>query len=788
MKSTINLLLLLFFVAACTPDKQSETNVKAFWNRPAESWYEAVPIGNGLLGGMVYGGISSDTIKLNEATLWSGEPADKQNHTANQYLERIRNLLLADRNTEAQKLIDSTMLGPYNECYLPMGDMVIKWDPAGSITNYRRELNLSEGVVRIDYQLDGNGIKREVFASNPDQVIGIKLSGEKKGKISFKTKLTSLLNNTVSLSGNEIILNGQAPLHAYAHYMGKKDPVYADGHGMKFQIRMLIRTKGGSVEESNGQLAVNKADEVEILLTGTTSYNGFEKDPFTEGKDCNAICTNRINQLRDVSFNELKNRHIKDFSGLFGRVSLNLESSPSDTLPADIRIKNYQPGSDPGLTALYYQFGRYLLISCSRPGSQPANLQGIWSDNLQPAWSANWTLNCNAQINYWPVEQGNLPECHLPLIEMTKELSVDGGRTAKNIYHAGGWVAHHNADIWRQTSPVGGTGLWAIYQVGGAWLCHHVWEHYEFTLDGDYLRDVYPLLKGAAQFYLDNLQLDADGYWVTSPAESFENQYRKSDGTVGWACMGPTQDMQIIRDLFTNCIQAATILKMDQGFIDQVSQKLGKLLPMRISPMTGQLQEWKDDWDAADPHGGQVAHGWGLAVGNLISPRETPELAKAFRKTIEYRKPWESYNAGSWVGSFPARFWVRLYDGSMAQTVLDRHFKLAVFPNLTSKFFETFWEIDENLGITASIGEMLIQSHTGEIVLLPALSPKYPNGEVKGLCTRGGFEVDLNWKNGKPVNAAITSKKGGTCKVRYLDKTAEYRMKAGETIKVNGLF
>ncbi|MCX6226860.1 MAG: glycoside hydrolase family 95 protein, partial [Bacteroidia bacterium] len=453
-----------------------------------------------------------------------------------------------------------------------------------------------------------------------------------------------------------------------------------------------------------------------------------------------------------------------------------------------VRIKNYQPGSDPGLTALYYQFGRYLIISCSRPGSQPANLQGIWSDNLQPAWSANWTLNCNAEINYWPVEQGNLSECHLPLIEMTKELSVDGARTAKIMYNAGGWVAHHNADIWRQTSPVGGTGLWAIYQVGGAWLCHHVWEHYEFTLDEDYLREVYPLLKGAAQFYLDNLQQDADGYWVTSPAESFENQFRKPDGTVGWACMGPTQDMQIIRDLFTNCMQAASILKTDQEFINQVKLKLDKLLPMRISPTNGQLQEWKDDWDAADPRGGQVAHGWGLAVGNQISPRETPELAAAFRKTLEYRKPWESYNAGSWVGSFPARFWVRLYDGPMAQTVMDRHLKLAVFPNLTSKFVDTFWEIDGNLGIAASIGEMLLQSHTGEIVLLPALSPKYPDGEVRGLCARGGFVADLKWMKGKPVNVAITAKKNGSCKVRYLEKTKVFQMKAGETIKVTGLF
>lgn len=782
------LILLLIITAACSGNGPSGKAVNAFWNQPAASWYEAVPIGNGLLGGMVYGGISSDTVKLNEATLWSGEPVDKQNYTAHKYLQQIRNLLAADQTIEAQKLIDSTLLGPYNECYLPMGDLIMNWEPGGQTDNYRRELNLNSGVVRVEYQHNNSLISREVFASFPDQIIAIRISAKQKGMISFSARLTSMLKNEVTIQGNEYILNGQAPLHAYPHYMGKLDPVYEDGHGMKFQIRMLIRTQGGSVQEGEGQLAVHGADEVEILLTGCTSYNGFEKNPFTQGRDFTTICVNRIDKVRNVSFKELKNRHIKDFSGLFDRVSLDLGKSPADTLPTDVRIRNYQPGGDPGLTALYYQFGRYLLISCSRPGGQPSNLQGIWSNDLQPAWSANWTLNCNAQINYWPVEQANLSELHLPLIEMTKELSVDGARTAKIMYNAGGWIAHHNADIWRQTPPVGGTGLWAIYQVGSAWLCHHVWEHFEFTRDADYLGEVYPLLKGATQFYLDNLQLDADGYWVTSPAESFENQFRKPDGTVGWACMGPTQDMQIIRDLFTNTMKASAILKTDEAFAEVVGKKMEKLLPMRISPTTGQLQEWKDDWEAGNPRNGQVAHGWGLAVGNQISPRETPELAAAFRKTLEFRKPWESYNSGSWTGAFPAKFWVRLYEGERLQTVIDRHFKLAVFPNLASSFFENFWEIDGNLGITAAIGEMLLQSHTGEIVLLPALPAKYPTGEVKGFLARGGFVVDLRWKDNKLMEAGITAQKDGICKVRYQEKIAEYRMKAGESVRIGENF
>jgi alpha-L-fucosidase 2 len=786
MKTTICLFLILTAMS-CSPDRQSVKEVSAFWNQPAASWSEAIPIGNGPLGGMVYGRLDSDTIKLNESTLWSGEPADKQNYTAIQYLPAIRKLLMEDKTAEAQKLIDSTMLGPYNECYLPMGDLVMNWKTSGGITGYKRELNLNDGLVSIDYRMDDVKIRREVFASGPDQIIGIRISGEKKGKISFTATLTSLLKNSVSISGNEIILNGQAPLHAYPHYMGKMDAVYADGRGMRFQIRMLIRSKGGSVTETNGQLSVDQADEVDILLTGATSYNGFEKNPFTDGKDYSAICADRIEKVRDVPFRVLKSRHTEDFNGLFNRLSLDLGSSPADTLPVDRRVSNYEPGSDPGLTALYYQFGRYLLISCSRPGSQPSNLQGIWSSDLQPAWGANWTLNCNAQINYWPVEQANLSELHLPLIELTRELSVDGARTAKIMYNAGGWIAHHNADIWRQTPPVGGTGLWAIYQVGSAWLCHHVWEHYEYTLDIDYLKDVYPLLRGASQFYLDNLQADADGYWVTSPAESFENSFRKPDGTTGWACMGPTQDMQIIRDLFTNTMKAAAVLKTDEGFAAEVGKKLEKLLPMRISPTTGQLQEWKDDWEASDPRNGQVAHGWGLAVGNQISPRETPELVAAFKKTLEFRKPWESYNSGSWTGAFPAKFFVRLYDGAMAQTVIDRHFRLAVFPNLASKFFGSFWEIDGNLGFTAAIGEMLLQSHTGEIVLLPALSPKYPDGKVSGMVARGGYVVDLEWKAGGLTEARILARHDGTCKVRYQDKTRELSMKAGESVTLSDL-
>ncbi len=781
MKKLIIINLLAIFAFACFTHKNETTGADVWFNQPAANWNEAIPIGNGTLGGMVYGGIESDTIKINEETLWSGEPRDLQNYEAIKYLPEIRQLLLDGKTQKGEKLINSKMLGEYNECYMPMGDLVIKTDPKGKVENYHRQLDLDRGLVNTNYVIDGVQYKKEVFASFPGKAIVVKFSASKKGQLNFSTSLTSLLKHRIEIKGKEIILSGNAPKHAYPDYLGKKPPVYEDGYGMRFRMQLLVRNRGGKVKVGNNEIIVENADEVELILCAATSFNGFDKNPVTEGKDDKAICEKRIATLEKLNYKELKSRHVEDYSELYGRVSLDLGKTDAKIRPINERIKNYKPGEDPELTALYFNFGRYLLISSSRPGkfAQPANLQGIWSRLLQPAWSANWTINCNAQINYWGVEIANLSECHLPLIELTKELTVDGAKTAKNMYGADGWIAHHNADLWRTTSPVGGSGLWAIYQVGSAWLCHHLWEHYEFTLDKEYLREVYPVMKGAAQFYMDNLQHDEDGFLVTNPSESFENLFKKPDGTTGWACVGATQDMQIIRDLFRNCKLAIAELEIDNEFDAKLDEYLAQLLPMRISPTTGRLQEWKDDWEPASRYSGQVAHGWGLAVGNQISPRETPELAEAFTKTLEYRKPWETNECGSWTGSFSAKFWARLGDGQMLQTVFDKHFEQAVFPNLTSNF-RGFWEIDGNLGIMSAIAEMLLQSHTGEIVLLPAVPSKYPNGEVKGLRARNGFVVDMKWENSELTEAVIYSEQGKDCKVRYKEKVTTLNLKKGD--------
>jgi alpha-L-fucosidase 2 len=779
-------LLVLFFVFVTSYLGAQKNSSKLYFNQPAQNWNEAIPIGNGSLGGMVYGGIKSDTMKINEETLWSGEPRDLQNYEGIKHLPKIRQLLVEGETTKAEKLIDKTLLGEYNESYLPMGDLVIKSHSKGNVKNYHRQLDLENGIVSETYSIEDIHYQKEVFASFPNKAIVVRLSSNKKGQLNFSVSLSSLLKHQLIVKDKLLILDGNAPKHSYPNYTGKHDPVYEEGHGMRFQMQLLVRNEGGEVIEGKNAIEVKNADDVELILVAATSFNGFDKNPFTEGKDHEAICYSRIAAAEEMTYEKLKSSHIRDYSELFGRVSLDLGETEARKRPLNERIKNYKPGADPGLTVLYFNFGRYLLISSSRPGefAQPANLQGIWSRWLQPGWSSNWTLNCNAQINYWGAEIANLAECHLPLVELTKELSVDGALTARNLYGAGGWIAHHNADIWRTTSPVGGTGLWAIYQVGSAWLCHHLWEHYEYTRDKDYLQDVYPVMKGAAQFYMDNMQRDEDGYWVTNPSESFENHFRKPDGTTGWACIGATQDMQIIRDLFRNCRLAITELGVDKEFDEQLENYLGELLPMRISRTTGRLQEWKDDWQSASPESGQVAHGWGLAVGNQISPRETPDLAAAFVKTLEHRRPWEQNECSSWTGSFSAKFWARLENGEMLQEVIDNHFKWALFPNLTSNF-RGFWEIDGNLGIMSSIAEMLLQSHNGEIVLLPALPSKYPTGEVKGLRARGGFEVDIKWKDGHLQEAVIYSNHGEACKVRYKNQLVKLEAAAGQSITLD---
>lgn len=781
--------MILISSLSCMNEQPSViSSAMLYMDKPAASWFEAIPIGNGRLGAMVYGGITQDTIRLNDDTFWSGEPRDIQRPETYKCLPEIRKLLLEEKNSEAEKLIDANLLGPWNQSYMPLADILLEWPEGENVVGYRRELDLGRGVVTISYEKDGIRFKREVFASFPDQAIVVRISSDKKNAIECKAGLSSQVNHQTRVENGMVVINGQAPSHVHPNYTGVHPPVYEAGKGMRFEGRLLVRQSDGTMSASDGKLHVKDASSVTLLFVAATSFNGFDKDPYAEGKDEKAVCKQYATSLDTKEYTNLYQSHVDDYTSLFGRVTLDLGSSPEVALPIDQRIANYKAGMDPALTALYFQFGRYLLISSSRPGSQPANLQGIWNKDMQPAWSANWTINCNAEINYWPVEVGNLSECHAPMFDMIREASVDGAKTAKNMYNARGWMAHHNLDIWRTTWMVGGTGLYSLFQVGGAWLCQHIWEHYLFTLDEDFLRANYDLLKNASLFYLDNLQTDRDGYLVTIPSESFENGFIKPNGEKGWACVGSAQDMQIIRALFENTIAAAEMLN-DMPFKEEVSKGYARLAPMKISPRTGQLQEWNDDWEPSYPGSGQIGHGWAFAVGNQITLRGTPELAQAFRKTIDYRRPGYSYNSGSWTGAFPAVYWARFEEPDSVQQVIDRHFDLALFPNLTCQF-TGFWEIDGNLGFTAAIAEMLLQSHAGEINLLPALSAKYPTGSVTGLRARGGYEVDINWKEGKLQNVIIKAdriKKVEIISVRYQDTVKSIKIEKGNVLELNGM-
>lgn len=773
----------LLSCAGGQPPAKDLSSTILYMDQPAASWYEATPIGNGRLGGMVYGGVTKDTIRTNDDTFWSGEPRDLQRPGAYKCLPEIRKLLLGEKNLEAQELIDKHMLGPWNQNYMPLADILLEWPGDGNVSGYRRELDLNRGVVTITYTQNGVNYKRELFASYPDQALVMNISADKKNAVEFIAGLGSQINNRTKVEGDQIVINGQAPWHTDPNYTGVHPPVYKEGKGMRFEGRLLVKQEGGTISAQDDKLHVKDAVSATITFVAATSFNGFDKDPSVNGKDEKVICEKYLSSLETKKYPDLYKAHLADYSSLFGRVSIDLGESPESNLPINQRIKNYKPGMDPALTALYFQFGRYLLISASRPGSQPANLQDIWNQDMQPAWSVNWTINCNAEINYWPAEITNLSECHFPMFDMIRETSVDGARTAKNLYNSRGWVAHHNLDIWRTTWMVGGTGLYSLFQVGGAWLCQHIWEHYLFTLDEDFLRDHYDLLKSASLFYLDNLQTDRDGYLVTSPSESFENGYIKPNGEEGWACIGSAQDMQIIRALFENTMKAAEILN-DGAFKEEVAKAYAKLPPMKISPRTGQLQEWNDDWEPSNPASGQVGHGWAFAVGNQITLRGTPELAQAFRKTIEYRRPGYSYNSGSWTGTFPAVYWARFEEPDSVQRVIDRHFDLALSPNLTCEFMKS-WQIDGNLGITTAITEMLLQSHAGEISLLPALPAKYPTGSVTGLRARGGYEVDIFWKDGvltKAVIKADRTKGDEIIPVRYAGLVKSVKLAKGQTI------
>lgn len=738
---------------------------RLWYDKPAGRWEEALPIGNGRLGGMIFGTVSRERVQMNEDSVWYGGPHGGNHPDASKYLPEIRELLAQGKQLEAEHLTRMALMSSpkYMYPYQPLGDLQI-WllGHEGAVEQYNRELDLEKAVARVRYSLNGVNYVRESFSTAVDQVMVIRFTASSPGSLSFGVHLMRRPFDvgTEALSEGLLLMRGEC---------GRD--------GIQFVTAVKAEIKGGCMKAIGDFLSVEQADEVTLYVATNTTFRVADPE---------AKALTQIKAAAELGFDSLLERHLHDYVQHYKKVTLELGSAESDEelkqFTTDQRLQQFKDGAqDPGLISLFFQYGRYLLLSCSRPGSLPANLQGIWNDSFTPPWESKYTININIQMNYWIAELGNLSSCHQPLFEHLERMVEKGRKTAKEVYGCRGFVAHHNTNLWGDTAVEGVLVTSSIWPMGGAWLSLHLWEHYRFGMDLEFLaKRAYPIMKEAALFFLDYMTEDDQGRLLTGPSLSPENRFLLPNGASGTVCMGPSMDSQIVYMLWKACIEASQLLGEDEGFRSTLEQSIKKLPQPRVGKY-GQIMEWLEDYDEVDPGHRHISQLFALHPGEQIHVRRSPELAMAARRTIERRLENGGGHTG-WSRAWIINFWARLEDGEEAHFHLKELLAKSVYPNL----FDAHppFQIDGNFGGAAGIAEMLLQSHAGELTLLPALPSAWENGKVTGLRARGGYEVDIEWAEGSLTTARIRAGHSGTCRVRYADNIFEFPVTSGEVYEI----